>query len=336
MANLIPPIPNDRLEEGHPWREWFYHLGDYIQAAQVGLNPWTVAQGGTGSTSLNGYVKGNGTSPLTGQTGVPTSDITGTLAATTMPALTGDVTSTVNTVNTAISNTTVTGKVLTGFVSGAGTVAATDTILQAVNKLDGNVALKAPIASPTFTGTPAAPTATAGTNTTQLATTEFVTAAVATGSGGIVLATPQATTSGTSKDFTGIPSTVKRITVMLDGVSTNGTSILLVQLGAGSVVTSGYESIGSLPGVVTYPSTAGFSIVSGAASQVWSGMIILSQLTSGTWVGNGQFYNPVATAYHSFSAGHITSLGGTLDRVRLTTGNGTDTFDAGSVNISYE
>lgn len=38
--------------------------------------------------------------------------------------------------------------------------------------------LKAPLASPTFTGTPAAPTATAGTNTTQLATTAFTTAAV--------------------------------------------------------------------------------------------------------------------------------------------------------------
>jgi len=44
---------------------------------------------------------------------------------------------------------------------------------------DAAIALKADIASPTFTGTPAAPTAGAGTNTTQLATTAFVTAAVA-------------------------------------------------------------------------------------------------------------------------------------------------------------
>jgi len=42
----------------------------------------------------------------------------------------------------------------------------------------------APLASPTFTGTPAAPTATAGTNTTQLATTAFVVAEVAAGGGG--------------------------------------------------------------------------------------------------------------------------------------------------------
>ena len=44
---------------------------------------------------------------------------------------------------------------------------------------DTAIALKANIASPTFTGTPAAPTASAGTNTTQLATTAYVTAAVA-------------------------------------------------------------------------------------------------------------------------------------------------------------
>jgi len=40
------------------------------------------------------------------------------------------------------------------------------------------IATKADLASPTFTGTPAAPTASSGTNTTQLATTAFVTAAV--------------------------------------------------------------------------------------------------------------------------------------------------------------
>ena len=50
----------------------------------------------------------------------------------------------------AASDTT--GVALTGFVSGAGTVTATDTILTAFNKINGNVALKAPLASPTFTG----------------------------------------------------------------------------------------------------------------------------------------------------------------------------------------
>lgn len=96
---------------------------------------------------------------------------TRTLAA----ALAGDVTGSITT--TAIAAATVTGKLITGFVSGAGTVAATDTIIQAFNKIVGNIALKANIASPTFTGVPAAPTAAANTNTTQLATTAFVTTA---------------------------------------------------------------------------------------------------------------------------------------------------------------
>ena len=47
------------------------------------------------------------------------------------------------------------------------------------NALSGAISSKADIASPTFTGTPAAPTATAGSNTTQIATTAFVTAALA-------------------------------------------------------------------------------------------------------------------------------------------------------------
>lgn len=89
--------------------------------------------------TFSGALTGNVTGNVTGSAGSFTS------------SLTGDVTGTQST--TAISAATVTGKLITGFVSGAGTVAATDTILQAFNKLNGNVALKAPIASPTFTGT---------------------------------------------------------------------------------------------------------------------------------------------------------------------------------------
>jgi len=48
---------------------------------------------------------------------------------------------------------------------------------------------------------------------------------------GITSGTAVASTSGTSIDFTGIPSWVKRITVMFDVVSTNGSAIILIQLG---------------------------------------------------------------------------------------------------------
>ena len=93
-------------------------------------------------------------------------------------SLSGDVTGTQSA--TAIAAATVTGKLITGFVSGSGTVAATDTILQAVNKLDGNVALKAPLASPTFSGTVILPTVTGGsysmvTNTGVAASSAVVT-----------------------------------------------------------------------------------------------------------------------------------------------------------------
>ncbi len=91
-------------------------------------------------------------------------------------SLAGDVTGTQSA--TAISATTVTGKALTGYVSGAGAISASDTILSAINKLNGNNGLKADLASPTFSGTPSAPTAVATTNNTQIATTEFVKTAI--------------------------------------------------------------------------------------------------------------------------------------------------------------
>lgn len=64
----------------------------------------------------------------------------GILTAAAFPALTGDVTSSAGSLTTAILSTVVTGKLITGYVSGAGTVSATDTILQAIQKLNGNTA----------------------------------------------------------------------------------------------------------------------------------------------------------------------------------------------------
>ena len=55
--------------------------------------------------------------------------------------LTGEATSTGNAVT--LTNSAVIGKVITGYVSGAGTVAATDSILQAIQKLNGNNATNA-------------------------------------------------------------------------------------------------------------------------------------------------------------------------------------------------
>jgi hypothetical protein len=152
----------------------------------------------------------------------------------------------------------------------------------------------------------------------------------------IVSGTAQASTSGTSIDFTGIPSWVKRVTVMFNGVSTNGTNNLLLQIGAGSVTTSGYA--GSAAYLLSTPSgslfTNGFGISSSSPSNVISGQVLLSTLGSNVWVCS---YTLGATngAQILFGGGNIT-LSGALDRARITTVGGTDTFDAGSINIMYE
>ncbi len=159
-------------------------------------------------------------------------------------------------------------------------------------------------------------------------------------SSNIVSGTSQASTSGTSIDFTGIPSWVKRITVMFNGVSTNGTSPIQLQIGAGSVTTSGYTSQ-TLAAQATASSssgttsTTGFAVISAAiAAYIYSGTVQLVNITGNTWVSNGNLIDTTAVR-GSLSSGSLT-LSGTLDRVRITTVNGTDTFDAGSINILYE
>lgn len=186
------------------------------------------------------------------------------------------------------------------------------------------------------TVTLAAP-AVAGTNTITLPAGTG-TMAVQGASTNIVTATAQASTSGTSLDFTSIPSWVKRITVTLSGVSTSGTSNLQIQLGAGSVTTSGYISSASAiaAAVASTTVTSGLLIEGGTshtAADTLSGSAIISFLANNTWVM--QSIMGRASAVTVVGGGSI-ALGGTLDRVRLTTINGTDTFDAGSVNILYE
>ena len=100
---------------------------------------------------------------------------------------------------------------------------------------------------------------------------------------GIASGTAVASTSGTSIDFTGIPSWVKRITVMLNGVSTNGTSPKLVQLGSASISTTGYLSSGltaSSAGTLVTSSTAGMLINSVLAAEILSGTMILSNVSA--------------------------------------------------------
>ena len=152
----------------------------------------------------------------------------------------------------------------------------------------------------------------------------------------IVSGTAVASTSGTSIDFTGIPSWVKRITVMFDGVSLSGTSDILVQLGdSGGIENTGYSSVSTTLGTASTTqstSTSGLVMRSVVATNSHTGQMILSNLNGNVWVENYGSYNSSASSV----GGGSKTLSGTLNQVRITTVNGTDTFDAGSINILYE
>ena len=157
----------------------------------------------------------------------------------------------------------------------------------------------------------------------------------------LIAGTAVASTSGTSIDFTSIPSWVKRITVMFSGVSTNGTSEIQIQLGdAGGVEATGY--LGSWVSLTSAGSTSnattGFLLFTngGGSAFLRNGTVTISLLDPSTknWSANG--------IVGLSDSGRISFIGGSkslseaLDRVRITTVNGTDTFDAGSINIMYE
>ena len=124
---------------------------------------------------------------------------------------------------------------------------------------------------------------------------------------------------------------------MFNGVSTNGVSPMQLQIGAGSVTATGYtgSSTGGSSTVATTNSSTGFLVTYiNVAATSYSGIATIATLGSNVWVESGTL-GGAATGVMNTSGGTLT-LGGTLDRVRITTVNGTDTFDAGSINIMYE
>jgi hypothetical protein len=158
-----------------------------------------------------------------------------------------------------------------------------------------------------------------------------------TAAGGVLRSGTTVTASGTSVDFTGIPSWAKRITVLLRGISTNGSSNPMIQLGdSGGIENTGYVSTSTgFTGAAgsTSSSTAGFIILSNDATYISSGVITLVSMGSNVWVVGG--VGKIATNA-SFTCGGDKELSATLDRIRITTVNGTDTFDAGTINILFE
>jgi len=142
--------------------------------------------------------------------------------------------------------------------------------------------------------------------------------------------------SGTSIDFTNIPSWVQRVTVLFAGVSLSGSDDFLVQIGSGSFTTSGYVSSsgavrdGASSAVTN--STAGFNVRSQAATNAISGSMTITQLSANIWVSN---HTVKRDGTNIVLGGGDISFAGSIDRVRITR-TGTDTFDAGNINLVYE
>lgn len=155
----------------------------------------------------------------------------------------------------------------------------------------------------------------------------------------LTLATSVASTSGTSIDFTGIPSWVKRVTVILSSVSTTGADSYIIQLGdSGGIETTGYAGSSVLAGnsAASFGSTftSGIGLASAVSSNVVHGSVSIMLVGSNVWLASGSY--ALSNQSYSGSTSSSKTLSGTLDRVRLTTTSGTDTFDAGEVTIMYE
>lgn len=210
----------------------------------------------------------------------------------------------------------------------------------------GSVTVDTPSTASTYTVTVPAITDTlvsktsTDTLTNKTLTNPTITSAVMSSMSSSVLTsgTVQNSTSGTYIDFTGIPSWAKRITVMFNGVSLSGTSQFLIQLGKSSgVETTGYNGGGARTGgtsLASASSTAGFYIPNTTAATIFSGVIIITNLSGNVWCAMGILGGDTNENCDFMGGGK--TLSGTLDRVRITTANGTDTFDAGSINIMYE
>ena len=158
--------------------------------------------------------------------------------------------------------------------------------------------------------------------------------------GTITSGTAVASTSGTSIDFTGIPSTAKRITVMLSGVSTSGTSPIIIRIGDSGGIsatgyTTGYAEAINVSNTAAANPTTGFQLHSANAStRETEAGVTITNVSSNLWLAFG------VSTFSDYPSGTVVSgsksLSSALTQVRITTVNGTDTFDAGTINIMYE
>jgi len=179
-------------------------------------------------------------------------------------------------------------------------------------------------------------TAVAGTNTQTLVAATGTLAPLISGTAQAQPASPAAA----NVDFTNIPSWVKRVTVMLNNVSTNGVSPPLIQIGSGSVTSSGYlgiaVSMATSAGITGSNATTGFQISSILAANVIHGIMTINLVDSATFNYTASFSGGCTSPVNALVSSGSVTLTGLLDRVRITTVGGANTFDAGTINILYE
>jgi microcystin-dependent protein len=144
-----------------------------------------------------------------------------------------------------------------------------------------------------------------------------------------------ATTSGTLHDVLSVPTWAKVINIYVAGVSTNGTSNPIIQLGtAGGIDAAGYTGSVWQSNTTNVANTTGF-LLNGVTAAAQNITVIgsLFNISGNTWVFSfpGSYSPPTA-----LTGGGTKTLGAALDRIRLTTAGGIDTFDAGFFCVTYE
>ena len=169
-------------------------------------------------------------------------------------------------------------------------------------------------------------------------TTQFTVSS--TGAYGQIKSGTSVTASGTSVDFTNIPSWVKRITVMLAGVSLSTTaSALLIRIGSGSFESTGYVGGFGLTNSSTAANAVSYTngIYAGGlsnAADTLNGAVVITNVSGNIWVAQGNVFRDGTTdAAQSISSAKTTS--GVLDRLQVVL-DSTGAFDAGTINILYE
>ncbi len=255
-----------------------------VAATNITATGTVAASGAVTGSNLSGTNTGNQTIQLTG--GV-TGSGTGSFAATvvTNANLTGDVTSVGNA--TTLTNAPVIAKVLTGYSSGAGTVAATDSILTAIQKLNGNDATNANLTGViTSSGNATSIAAQTGTGTTFVtqASPTLTTPNLGTPSAGVLT-----NCTGTAAGLTAGAATLAADATTLATTRTIGGSNF-----DGSANVTSFPAAGAIGG--TTPSTGAFTTLSATGAISSTGGRISNNFAA-TGVNSALFENTHATGY---------------------------------------